>query len=278
MKVKITENQLKKLIINEETLGRVQKDYVSLNDIWYEFDKLSHGDFQSTEDGPLNLVQQKLYKKFPEYSEEIGFHPDKDFGDKTSKMIGKLFGLEFKDLSSVSIGPKTLEKLGFKKPVSLTLDELIVALNLVMEQSKANEDEIKGIANVIANRQSIGNHGSSMVDVVLKPSQFSEWNRYQPVSRDKETIRNIMINRPNNDRYQNRDSWDLAVKYAKILSKGGNFEDNTNGSTHYYNPNKVSPSWGAEKSPKTWKLVKTIGNHNFGIDGSTTHYKNFKGR
>ena len=193
-------------------------------------------------------------------------------------MIGKLFGLKFKDLSSVSIGPITLEKLGFKKPDSLTLDELIVALTLVMEQAKPNESEIKGIANVIANRQSIGNHGSSMVDVVLKQSQFSEWNDFQPVSRDKETIRNIMKNRPKDDRYQNRDSWDLAVKYAKLLSQGGNFVDNTGGSTHYYNPDKVSPSWGPEKSPKTWKFIKTIGNHNFGRDGSTSHYKNFKGR
>ena len=36
MKVYLTEKQLKKLVINEETLGNIQKDYVSLNDIWYE--------------------------------------------------------------------------------------------------------------------------------------------------------------------------------------------------------------------------------------------------
>jgi len=270
--------KIKKLIINEETLGKVQKDYVSLNDIWYGFDKLYHGDYQTTTNGPLNLVQQALYKKFPKYAKEINFTPDKDFGDKTSKMIGKLFGIKYNDLSSVSIGPKTLEKLGFKKPVPLTLDELIVTLNLVMEQAKPNEDEIKGIANVIANRQSIGNHGSSMVDVVLKPYQFSEWNKHQPVSRDIKTIRNIMKGRPKEDRYQNRKSWDLAVTYAKLLSQGGNFEDNTNGSTHYYNPNKSIPPWGPEKSPETWEFIKTIGDHNFGRDGSTTHYKNFKGR
>ena len=275
MKVYLTEKQLKKLVINEETLGNIQKDYVSLNDIWYGFDKLYHGDFQSSDDGPLHLVQQKLFKKFPEYAEEIGFYPDKDFGDRTSKMIGKLFGLKFKDLSSVSIGPKTLEKLGFKKPDSLTLEELILAINFVMEESENKESDIKGIANVILNRSKAGR--GSVVDVVLEPQQFSGWNKHQPVKRDSKTIRNIMKNRPKDDRYQNRKSWDLAVKYAKLLSKGGNFDDNTKGATHYYNPNKVEPPWG-QKS-KTWIPHPPTGlDHIFGRDATTKWSKNFKGR
>ena len=118
-------------------------------------------------------------------------------------MIGKLFGLKFKDLSSVSIGPKTLEKLGFKKPVSLTLEELIIAINFVMEESENKESDIKGIANVILNR-SKGSSRGSVVDVVLKPQQFSGWNKHQTVKRDSKTIRNIMKNRPKDDRYQNR--------------------------------------------------------------------------
>lgn len=275
MKVYLTEKQLKKLVINEETLGNIQKDYVSLNDIWYGFDKLYHGDFQSSDDGPLHLVQQKLFKKFPEYAEEIGFYPDKDFGDRTSKMIGKLFGLKFKDLSSVSIGPKTLEKLGFKKPDSLTLEELILAINFVMEESENKESDIKGIANVILNRSKAGR--GSVVDVVLEPQQFSGWNKHQPVKRDSKTIRNIMKNRPKDDRYQNRKSWDLAVKYAKLLSKGGNFDDNTKGATHYYNPNKIEPPWG--QKTKTWIPHPPKGlDHIFGRDATTKWSKNFKGR
>ena len=276
MKVKITENQLYKIIIKEETLGNIQKDYVSLNDIWYGFDKLYHGDFQSSDDGPLHLVQQKLYKKFPEYAEEIKFYPDKDFGDKTSKMIGKLFGLKFKDLKSVEIGPKTLEKLGFKKPVSLTLEELILAINFVMEEAENKESDIKGIANVILNRSKAGR--GSVVDVVLEPQQFSGWNKYQTVKRDSKTIRNIMKNRPKDDRYQNRKSWDLAVKYANLVSKGGNFDDNTKGATHYYNPNKIEPPWGQERS-KDWIPHPPKGlDHIFGRDAKTKWSKNFKGR
>jgi hypothetical protein len=275
MKVYLTEKQLKNLILKEESMGNIQKDYVSLNDIWYGFDKLRHGDFQSTNDGVLNLVQQKLHKKFPKYAKEIGFYPDKDFGDRTAKMIGKLFGVTFKDLSTVEIGPKTLTKLGFKKPESLTLDELILAINFVMEESENKESDIKGIANVILNRSKAGR--GSVVDVVLEPSQFSGWNKHQTVSRDKETIRNIMINRPKEDRYQNRNSWKLAVKYAKLLSQGGNITDNTKGATHYYNPDKVEPNWG-QKS-KTWVSHPPKGiDHIFGRDTTTKWSKNFGGR
>tara|TARA_Y100000589_G_C27197339_1_gene647549 strand:+ start:3611 stop:4438 length:828 start_codon:yes stop_codon:yes gene_type:complete len=275
MKVYLTEKQLKKLVINEETLGNIQKDYISLNDIWYGFDKLYHGDFQSSDDGPLHLVQQKLFKKFPEYAEEINFRPDKDFGDKTSKMIGKLFGVKFKNLKSVSIGPKTLEKLGFKRPPSLTLEELILVLNFVMEESENKESDIKGIANVILNRSKAGR--GSVVDVVLEPSQFSGWNKHQPVSRNKETMRNIMLNRPKDDRYQNRKSWELAVKYAKLLLNGGNISDNTKGATHYYNPNKIEPPWGQES--KTWIPHPPKGlDHIFGRDTTTKWSKNFTGR
>jgi len=275
MKVYLTEKQLKNLILREETVGNIQKDYVSLNDIWYGFDKLHHGDFQSNDDGPLKLVQQKLYKKFPKYSKEIGFYPDKDFGDRTSKMIGKLFGVTFKDLSSVEIGPKTLGRLGFKKPPSLTLDELILAINFVMEEAENKEADIKGIANVILNRSKAGR--GSVVDVVLEPSQFSGWNKHQKVKRDNKTIKNIMLNRPKDDRYQNRNSWELAVKYAKLLSQGGNITDNTKGATHYYNPNKIEPNWG--QNSETWVSHPPQGlDHIFGRDTATKWSKNFTGR
>ena len=91
------------------------------------------------------------------------------------------------------------------------------------------------------------------------------------------TIKNIMKNRPKNDRYQNRDSWDLAVKYAKLLSKDGNFSDNTKGATHYYNPNKIEPDWGQKR--KTWISHPPKGlDHIFGRDTTTKWSKNFKGR
>ena len=271
MKVKITENQLRKIIISEESLGDINKNSVTLNDIWYGFEKLKHGDYQTKESSPLKKVQTKLKNKFPKYAKEIGFRADNDFGDRTSKMIGKLFDIKFNDLSSVEIGPKTLEKLGFEKPKELSLNEKMIAMTLAMEKWGDDEEEIKAISNVIANRSSAGR--GTVVDIILEPSQFSGWDDYQPIKKNDEYINQILRDK----RYMNRPSWDTAVKYAKLLLSGAKFNDNTNGATHYYNPKKVSPNWG--RGSKYWKEHTTEGlEHVYGKDTKANWSKNFKGR
>jgi len=174
MKIIVTENQLKKIVLKEDILGIINRDDIKLNDIWYSLDKLKYGDMQSANNSPLKQVQKRLLnynEELKEYGEDIGFKADNDFGPSTAKMIGKLFGVTFKDLSTVEIGPKTLTKLGFKKPTNLSVDEFIVAITLAMEYRKESEVDIKAIANVIANRNAAGR--GNVVDVVLDSSQFS---------------------------------------------------------------------------------------------------------
>ena len=261
MKIIITENQLKKIIISE---GDVNKDSITLNDIWYCFKKLRHGNFQTKKSSPLKKVQTKLKNKFPKYAEEIDFRPDNDFGDKTSKMIGKLFNIKFNDLSSVEIGSKTLEKLGFSPPKELTEDEKILAITLTMEMSSDKENEIKAISNVIANRAYIRN--MSPVDVVLESSQFSGWNKYGNLD-----VNSVLCK----EKSYNKKSWETAIKYAKLLLSGAGFTDNTNGATHYYNPNnpdviKNPPNWG--KDSDTWvPHVELV--HLYGRDTTTNWAK-----
>tara|TARA_R110000824_G_C15052118_1_gene661558 strand:- start:86 stop:904 length:819 start_codon:yes stop_codon:yes gene_type:complete len=270
MKILIREEQFIKLL-NEDISGLVNRDYITFNDIWYGYEKFKHGDMQSQPNSPLLVIQEKLYKKFPEYAEEINFTPDNDFGDKTSKMIGKLFDTEFKDLTSVKIGPNVLSKLGFEKPPTLSLPTKILAMTLSMEKYSNDIKEIQAIANIIANRSSAGR--GTLLNVVLKNKQFSGWNEYQPVKVDDSSINNIMREK----RYMNRPSWDTAVKYAKLLLNGSNFEDNTNGATHYYNPDKVNPSWG--KNSKYWISHGPDGlDHKFGRDTKSNWSKEFKGR
>jgi len=270
MKILLTEEQFNKLL-NEDILGVINRDDITFNDLWYGFDTFKHGFMQSKKDSPLIQIQQKLYDKFPEYADEIKFKPDNDFGDKTSLMIGKLFNTQYKDLKSIEIGPQVLRKLGFKAPPILSLPVKIVAMTLAMEKYSNDEEEIKAIANVIANRSSAGQ--GSILDIVLKNKQFSGWNPYQPVKIDEKTINQIMKDK----RYMNRPSWDNAVKYAKLLLKGANFNDNTEGATHYYNPSKVNPSWG--KKSKYWISHGPEGlDHEFGRDTKTNWAKEFKGR
>ena len=279
MKIIVTENQLKKIVLNEDVLGIINRDDIKLNDIWYGLDKLRYGDMQSTNNSPLKQVQKRLLnynKELKDYGEDIGFSADNDFGPSTAKMIGKLFGKTYKDLESVSIGPLTLSKLGFKKPTNLSVDEFIVAITLAMEYSKESEVDIKAIANVIANRNAAGR--GNVVDVVLDSSQFSGWNKFQPVTINMKTIKKAL----RKGRYHNRNSWNLAIKYAKLLLSGANFSDNTEGATHYYNPTnpdvlKNPPKWG--KKYDTWIPHPPKGlKHIFGRDGTSNWSKKFKGR
>jgi len=279
MKILIREEQFIKLL-NEDIAGVVNRDNVTLNDIWNGYTTFKHGDMQSANNSPLKQIQQRLYDKFPKYAAEINFNPDNDFGDKTSKMIGKLFNTEFKDLTSVEIGIKTLEKLGFEKPEMLTLDEKIVAITLVMEKSSADEEEIKAISNVIRNRNKAGR--GSIIDIVLKCGnqlcQFSGWDDYKPKRNDKELINRIMKEK----RYMNKPSWDIAVKYAKLLLNNGNFGDNTDGATHYFNDygkEDNKPWWTKTIDKKTKKLcwvdheLNKDFEHTFGRDTCTTWAK-----
>ena len=118
MKILIREEQFIKLL-NEDTVGLINRDDITLNDLWYGFETFKHGYMQSQDNSPLLQIQQKLYDKFPEYAEEIKFKPDNDFGDKTSKMVGKLYDTNFKDLSKrtglkIEYAPTT-HKAGLKK-------------------------------------------------------------------------------------------------------------------------------------------------------------------
>ena len=259
MKIIITENQLEKLILLENTYNNSD---ITFNDIWYCNKLLKCFDEQLSDDSPLYLVQKRLIEKLNKYTKtkkwvtDNGFTSDKSFGPTTAKAIGMYYtngGREFE--CPVNIGPKLLTKLGFEKPETLTKEEKILAITLTMEMSKDNENEIKAISNVIANRNSIGR--GSMVDIVLEPYQFSGWNKYGGVDVD------VVICK---ERSYNEKSWKTAVKYAKLLLNGAKFSDNTKGATHYYNPNKVEPTWG-EKS-ETWvPHIKHI--HSYGRDTAT---------
>lgn len=257
--------------ILKESVGSVNRDDITLNDIWYGFERFRHGYTQSQPNSPLMQIQKRLLEKNPEFGKKIGFIPDNDFGDKTSKMVGALFGKKIDNPKSVEIGPVTLTKLGFKKPPTLPLNVKIVAMTLSMEKYNNEPEEIKAIANIIANRSKSGR--GSILDVVLEDSQFSGWNAYQPVKKTEENINSIMKDK----RYMNRPSWDTAVKYAKLLLSGANFTDNTKGATHYYNPSKVTPNWGRGSSGWAEHPPKGM-SHVFGRDTKSNWAKNFKGR
>ena len=222
-------------------------------------------------------MQQRLIKelnkntKTQNWVKDNNFKPDKSFGPTTAKAIGMYYTNGEREFECpVNIGPKLLKKLGFEKPETLTKEEKTLAVTLTMEMSSDNENEIKAISNVIANRAYIRN--KSVVDIVKSCNkknicQFSGWNDYK--GEDVDTV--ICEERSYED-----DSWETAVKYAKLLLSGANFSDNTDGATHYYNPNDTyvkenPPNWG--EGYDTWvPHIKLI--HSYGRDTTTKWAEN----
>ena len=264
MKIIITENQLKKILLNENTYT---KSNVTFNDIWFCNKVVKCDENQDRDDSPLYLVQQRLIEelnndpKTEDWVTDNGFTADKSFGPTTAKAIGMYYTNGERVFECpVNIGVKLLTKLGFDPPEELTKDEKILAVTLTMEMSSNNENEIKAISNVIANRAD--KRKMSVVDISLESSQFSGWNDYK--GADVDTV--ICKERSYED-----DSWETAVKYAKLLLSGANFTDNTNGATHYYNPAVIIPPWG--KGSIGWVSHELDLIHEFGRDTKTNWAK-----
>ena len=260
MKIIITENQLERIILNE---NKYTKSNVTFNDIWYCNKMVKCYENQDGDKSPLYLVQQRLIEelnKTPNTKKWVidnNFTADKSFGPTTAKAIGMYYTNGKKEFECpVNIGRKLLTKLGFESPEELTEDEKILAITLTMEMSRDKEKEIKAISNIIANRVYIRN--MTPVDVVLESSQFSGWNDYKGVG-----INTVLCK----ERSYEDDSWETAIKYAKLLLSGANFSDNTNGATHYYNPSVIIPSWGVGND--SWVSHELGLIHEFGRDTDT---------
>jgi spore germination cell wall hydrolase CwlJ-like protein len=102
------------------------------------------------------------------------------------------------------------------------------------------------VASVILNRVAAGKYGKTASDVVLAPNQFEPWS-----TRRGE----LMGYKPDSATYKN-------VGDVVDMVASGDVPDQTNGATHFLNPNIVMqrrgslPDWAA-------KPVAKIGDHTF---------------
>lgn len=229
---------------------------VTFNDIWNGV-TINHGDSMAGEKSTLKTIQRNLQSKHPKYAKEIKFKPDNDFGDKTSKMIGKLFGTTYTDLSSVKIGPAVLIKLGYKKPVQLDRKTEIIAATLTLEGASKGEREMRAIANVLKNRSNL--YDITVQDAALKPGHFSMWNgvtNYYPTKTDPTTVTGVIEKAKTNPDF--RSMWPTAVSLSKNINT---LKDITGGATHYYIGKQ--PPWA--NPLKGWVVHKDLNlSHTYG--------------
>ena len=121
----------------------------------------------------------------------------------------------------------------------------IKAKTLYGEARGEGEEGLIAVGNVIKNRVKKKTwYGKTVKDVCLKAWQFSCWNHNDP---NFKTISSL-------DK-RNKTFAKILVLAEQILND--EFEDNTEGSTHYHT-SSIKPKWAKGLTP-----VVTLGNHLF---------------
>ena len=110
-------------------------------------------------------------------------------------------------------------------------DEVILARMLYGEARNCSREEQIAVGYVALNRQARGRYGRTLRGVILRPSQFSCFNRNDP-------NRNVIMN-------PDTRAFESFVETARgILSR--EYQDNTQCATHYFNPRSANPSWAQD--------------------------------
>lgn len=115
------------------------------------------------------------------------------------------------------------------------------------------------VGATIANRAASGSYGKDIRGVILRRGQFSPWNSWTGYAKGEQG-KNMMKLKASEDSYKAANA---------ILT--GNYEDPTDGATHYVNEKVSKPAWlGDMKGRKRGTL--NIGNHLFGNADSNEKY------
>ena len=135
------------------------------------------------------------------------------------------------------------------QPVGEGTDRELLAKTLQAEAGGEGFEGMLAAGAVIANRVKSGKYGQGVQGVIMKPGQFSAWNRLTGYAGGQGGL----------DMKNIRPSAEALKAADAILS--GSYSDPTGGATHYYNPSVANPAWG-QNAGGQWQR---IGNHIFGF-------------
>lgn len=177
-------------------------------------------------------------------SEGIMSKPDDTNADGVQPTDGKVFEVpEYKvyespdDMSELEILARTIEAEAALEPYKGKI----------------------AVGATIANRAESGSYGKDIRGVILRRGQFSPWNSWTGYAKGEQG-KDMMRLRASEDSYKAANA---------ILT--GNYEDPTDGATHYVNEKVSKPAWlGAMKGRKRGTI--TIGNHLFGNADNNKKY------
>jgi hypothetical protein len=267
MKIIITENQLKKLVLESDTpcpSNKEEDKIITVSDL-KNGEKISLGYCNGSSKSAIVFVQKKLKEMgYLKWNGDLGY-----FGKLTLNSLCKFLRYEECE-ESIKIGKKTIEKLENEEDSPRSLfDELnetekVLVCTLIGEAGGEDNpyEGMQAVANVLNNRAEINHEkrGNTPYKQALNPSQYSMWNSYNSGKKKIEDIYKL---------YEDHDEMENAIK---IVNSINSIKDITEGSTHYYNSNKTDgfpKNWEKEvpynkKTKLVWKKIKKIGKHIFG--------------
>ena len=255
MRITITENQYTRLFEQEEIecvpTGDTEWNDVDITvyDIMNNGAILKYGDKDIKDMGAIKRIQEKLGIKIDGY-----------YGPIMLETLSTTLDIPLcaqKD-NDIPIGPNGLTKLDLFDttiPDENTQDYVnyILASTLVGECNRCTKDELFAIYSTIKRRSK-----GSMVDVVLKPKQYSTWNRYNTSDDKKE----FLITRISE---QKRKGFDEMLSFVKEFRNKSPLKYN-----HYVNPKIVELETSNRSIAKSYRnskeSAKQIGKHLFWWD------------
>jgi hypothetical protein len=255
MRIIITENQYGRLFEQEEIpcVPTAETQYyevdVTIYDIMNNGAILHYGEEDMNEMGAIKRIQKKLGIKIDGY-----------YGPTMLETLSTTLGIDLckQKNNDIPIGPNGLTKLGLfdttiPKDDTDEYINYILASTLVGECNRCGKDELFAIYSTIKRRSK-----GSMVDVVLKPKQYSTWNGYNGSDDKKE----FLVTRISE---QKRKGFDEMLSLVKEFRNKSPLKYN-----HYVNPTIVDLENDNRSIAKSYRdskeSAKQIGKHLFWWD------------
>lgn len=183
MKIIVTENQLKKIVLKEQSDNCLKVSPKTWNTVDYSLDDIKNGkiikfgDYDPKEGNAIKLLQHRLNDKL--YKGE----PDGKYGKGTLEQLSLILDIDLckqKD-NTINVGPNALDKLGLSFDITPELEEdYLLTTTLVGENVKGTQRELNAILSTIKNRAI--KCGKSMKDILSIGKQYSTLNYYNSLS------------------------------------------------------------------------------------------------
>ena len=223
---------------------------ISIYDVMNNGVILHYGDYDPNKKGAIKRIQKKLGIKIDGY-----------YGPTMLETLSTTLDIDLCDQKDnvIPIGPNALTKLGLfdvKLPDENTDEYVnyILASTLVGECNRCGKDELFAIYSTIKHRSG----KSNMVEAVLKPKQYSTWNRYNNAD-DKLEFLTTRIST------QKRKGFDEMLSLVKEFRNKSPLKYN-----HYVNPTIVDLETSKRSIAKSYRdnieSSKQIGEHMFWWD------------